>query len=328
MTRIASKQDPHPTPDGRRWFDPNALMRIKSLQWRAKMVVEGFLGGLHRSPYHGFSVEFSEYRKYSPGDDPRYLDWRVFARSDRYYVKRFEEETNLRCHLVLDMSRSMGFGSRDYPKADYAKTAAATLAYFLTLQRDAVGLLTFDQHVIQVQPPRYRVGQLHRLMLCLEDSVSGTGTDLGPPLEQIASMVKRRGLVVLISDLLAPTERLEKHLGYLTAQGHEVLVVRVLDPAEQEFQFEDPAVYYDLESGAEMYVDPSTTRREYLKRFQTHAAGIERTCATLGIDYTCFTTDRPLERLLLDFLHVRNRRGRRVARNRAPRPGRQVPAQK
>src|SRR5271165_6797936 len=145
---------PHPL------IDPRALIRIKSLQLRAKAAVEGFIKGIHRSTYHGFSVEFSEYREYTPGDDPRYLDWRLFARSDRYQVKRFEDETNLRCYLVVDTSRSMGYSSREYTKGDYARTAAATIAYFLSRQRDAVGLLTFDEKITNYLPPRHRPGQL------------------------------------------------------------------------------------------------------------------------------------------------------------------------
>src|SRR6188472_4035807 len=144
------------------FIDPVTLMRIKSLHLRAKVVVQGFLLGLHRSPHHGFSVEFSEYRQYSPGDDPRYLDWKLFARSDRYYIKRFEDETNLRCHLLVDLSRSMGYGSLAYDKATYAKTAAATIAYFLSLQRDAVGLVTFDAGIQDFLPARFRPGHLHR----------------------------------------------------------------------------------------------------------------------------------------------------------------------
>src|SRR4051812_14795615 len=197
------------------FIDPHTLMRIKNLQLRAKIIVQGFLSGLHRSPHHGFSVEFSEYRQYTPGDDPRYLDWRLFARSDRYYIKRFEEETNLRCHLLVDLSKSMGFGSIGYTKVDYARTAAATLAYFLSMQRDAVGLLTFDERIAEYIPARYRPGHLHRLILCLERAVAGRSTDLSAPLEQVAATVRKRGLVVLLSDLLADTELLRTRLGFL-----------------------------------------------------------------------------------------------------------------
>lgn len=310
------RQRPSP-PSGPRpaaTIDPLALMRIKSLQMRAKVVVEGFCSGLHRSPFHGFSVEFSEYRQYSPGDDPRYVDWRLYARSDRYYVKRFEDETNLRCHLLVDMSRSMGFGSRAYTKADYAKTAAATLAYFLSLQRDAVGVLAFDQEITEYLPPRFRAGHLHRLMLALERPLAGESTDLARPLARIAELVTKRGLIVLISDLLAPADTLQARLGHLRCRGHEVVVFRILDPAETALAFDEPAMFRDLESGRELYVDPATVRGQYLRRFEAHRQGIRDACGSLGIDFYEVTIDRPLELVLFDFLHARLRRGRRVVR--------------
>lgn len=300
------------------FIDPGALMRIKSLQLRAQVVVEGFFSGLHRSPLHGFSVEFSEYRQYTFGDDLRYLDWRLYARSDRYYVKRFEDETNLRCYLLVDMSRSMGYGTEQVSKADYAKTAAATLAFFLSLQRDAVGLVTFDQRIAEYVPARFRPGHLHQIMQGLERSLAGSETRLEPPLEQLARTVKKRGLIVLISDLLADIETLETQLGYLRSRGHEVVVLRVLDPREVEFDFDDAAIFSDLESGREIYVDPASVRASYLQRFAVHHADIRRACANLGIDYYDLTTDRPLELAIFDLLHARLRRGRKVYRRRGP----------
>lgn len=301
------------------FIDPHALMRIKDLSLRAKVVVEGFTGGLHRSPYHGFSVEFTEYRQYTPGDDPRYLDWRVYARSDRYYLKRFEDETNLRCHILLDMSRSMGFGSLSYTKAAYARTAVATLAYFLTRQRDAVGLVTFADRIADYLPARYRPGHLHRLMLSLEQPLAGRTTDLTAPIEQVASTVLKRGLIVLFSDFLTSIETLETSLGYLRSRGHEVIVMQVLDPAERDFTFTDAAMFTDLESGRAMYIDPAVARERYRERLAAHAAALARTCATLGIDFCPMTTERPLELALFDFLNARLRRGRQVARRESPR---------
>ena len=306
-------------PGGRASFiDPTALMRIKSLELRAKVVVEGYMSGLHRSPYHGFSVEFTEYRPYTPGDDLRFLDWRLYARSDRYYLKRFEDETNLRCYLLVDLSRSMGYGSLAYDKATYAKTAAATIAYFLSLQRDAVGLVTFDATIKEYLPARFRPGHLRRLMMCLEHSPAGTGTDLAAPLEQVAKTARKRGLVVLLSDLLAPVEAIETRLGYLRSQGHEVVVIRTLDPAEVSFPFQEAALFYDVETGRDLYVDPEAARQQYQKRFAEHAQGIARACAKLGVDLHDLTSDRPLELALFDFLSGRMRRGRQVARRQGP----------
>ncbi len=300
------------------FIEPAALMRIKNLELRAKIVVDGFLSGLHKSPYHGFSVEFTEYRQYTPGDDLRYLDWRLLARSDRYYLKRFEDETNLRCYLLVDLSRSMGFGSLEYDKAEYAKTVAATLAYFLSHQRDAVGLVTFDAAIRDFLPARFRPGHMHRLMMCLERAPAGSATDLVSPLEQIAKTARKRGLVVLLSDLLAPVEELEKRLGYLRSQGHEVVILRILDPAETDFPFREEAMFYDLESGRELYVDPQATRQRYQQRFAEHAAGLKTACSRLGIDLYELRTDRPLDLALFDLLSGRMRRGRHVARRQGP----------
>lgn len=306
-----------------RFIDPSTLMRIKNLQVRAKVVVQGFVTGLHRSPYHGFSVEFSEYREYSPGDDPRYLDWRLFARTDRYYIKRFEDETNVRCYLVVDNSRSMGYSSIGYSKAEYARTSAATLAYFLLSQRDAVGLLTFADKVDRYVPCRSRPGHLARVLHALEQDPVGNDTSLTAPLEQIAATVNKRGLIVLISDLLAPADGLAARLSFLRSRGHEVVVFRVLDPAELNFDFGESAMFHDVETGRELYVDPIEAKRQYLQRFQEHADQVSEACASMGIDHHIVSTDRPLELTLYDYLSDRLRRGRFAsgAAMRRSRPG-------
>lgn len=301
-----------------RWIDPETLMRIKNLQVRARIVVEGYLSGIHRSPYHGFSVEFSEYRQYTVGDDLRYLDWKLLARSDRYFIKRFEDETNLRCHLLVDLSRSMGFGTVGYTKADYARTLAGTLAYFLSLQRDAAGLLTFDEAVADYLPARYRPGHLQRMMVALERAEAGGETNLVLPIEQIAKTVTKRGVIVLISDLLSPTEALEQHLAYLRTRGHEVVLFRVLDPRELDFQFDDPSMFFDLETQRQLYIDPAAVRDDYLRKFADHEAALRQICERLGIDFVQMSTERPLERSLFDFLSVRQTKGRLVARRSSP----------
>jgi uncharacterized protein (DUF58 family) len=297
-------------------LDPETLMRIKDLQLRARAVVEGFMSGLHRSPYHGFSVEFTEYRQYSPGDDLRYLDWRLFARSDRYYIKRFEDETNLRCHLLVDLSRSMTFSTTSYSKSDYARTMAATFGYFLSLQRDAVGLMTFDDRMIEYLPARFRPGHLHRLMMALEQPEGGRGTNLREPLEQIAKVARKRGLVVLISDLLAPLDTVEECLSYLCTRGHDVVLFRVLDPSEVSFPFEEATLFLDLENHNQLYVDPGAVRQEYLEKFQAHAARIRTLCGNLGVELFEVTIDRPLDLALYELLRTRQR----PAAQRATRP--------
>ena len=307
------------------FVDAATIMRIKNLQLRAKTVVEGFYNGLHRSPFHGFSVEFSEYRQYAPGDDPRYLDWKLYARSDRYYIKRFEDETNRRCYLLLDLSRSMAFQSGDYTKADYGRTLAATLGYYLTLQRDNVGLLTFDEKIGDYLPARHRNGHLHQLMGMLERSTAGEGTDLLGPLDQIARLVVKRGLIILISDLLTPTDELQRHLGYLRSRGHEIMLLRVLDPAEITFEFDESSTFRDLENSREIYIDPQVAREDYLKRFQDHADKLTSICANMGIDLVTMPTDSPLEIALMELLTAQMRQGKSTLRHRARPERRQTP---
>ncbi len=287
-------------------------MSIRNLELRARSVVEGFWHGLHRSPYHGFSVEFSEYRQYSPGDDPRYVDWRVFARSDRYFIKKFEDETNLRCHVLADRSRSMMYGSNGYTKADYAATLAATLAYFLHRQGDAVGLLTFDGTVRDFLPARHRASHLRQLMHTLERPAEGRGTDLSAPLERIANLVRKRGLMVLVSDFLAPIERLERGLLGLAACGHELTVFQIHDPAELTLNFDQASIFEDVESAGTLYIDPRVERPEYLRRFREHGEAVKAVCRKLGASHHALATDQPLELALFDFLQTRMRRGRQV----------------
>ncbi|HUQ72607.1 MAG TPA: DUF58 domain-containing protein [Planctomycetaceae bacterium] len=296
-----------PLPAAPGFVDPRVLLQIESLELRARHVVDGFWSGLNRSPYHGFSVEFTEYREYTPGDDPRYLDWKLYARSDRYYVKRFEDETNLRCLLLLDASRSMEYGSTEVTKFDYARTLAATFGYFLTTQRDAVGLARFSREIDQYIPARYRAGHWRRLLVALEAPCTGTATELAPPLEQVAERLTKRGMLVLISDLLAPLAQVELSLGCLTARGQEVLVFQTLDPAEMTFDFDRPELFEDLESGRKLYVDPATLRAEYRRRLNEHLAAVQGLCDQLGITYRRLTTDQPLGDALGDFLRSRLR---------------------
>jgi uncharacterized protein (DUF58 family) len=296
------------------FLDPTALMAIRNLELRARTVVEGFWHGLHRSPYHGFSVEFTEYRPYAPGDDPRYLDWRLLARTDRFFIKKFEDETNLRCLLLVDNSRSMTFGSRGYTKAGYANTLAATLAYFLNQQGDAVGLLTFDESVREYLPARNRPGHLRQLMLALEKPAGGKATDLVGPLKQVAELLRRRGLIVLVSDLLAPIEALESSLALLTASGHEVLVFQVLDSAEIDFAFDTASRFEDLETGRDLFLDPTLARGSYQRRFETHASEVRGICEHLGCTLQRIVSDQPLELALFDFLKARSARAKLTIR--------------
>lgn len=295
-------------------IDPLAVMRIKSLQLRAKAVVEGFYNGLHRSPFHGFSVEFSEYRPYTVGDDLRGLDWKLFARSDRYYIKKFEDETNRRCYIVLDQSKSMAFGSLEYNKIEYARTLAASLAHYLTLQRDSVGLMTFDEEISEFISARQRAGHFRHLLVALAREVAGTGTDIDKPLQQIASLVHRRGLIVLISDMLAPIDTLRTNLAYLRSRGHEVLLLRTLDPAEMELRLDAPSMVVDLESGREVYIDPDEAKKSYQQGFDEHRKELQSICDSLGVDQYEMRTDEPLEKALLQLVIAQRGRAGGAAR--------------
>jgi uncharacterized protein (DUF58 family) len=298
---------------------PRALMSIRNLELRARVVVEGFWNGLHRSPYHGFSVEFTEYRQYTAGDDTRYLDWRVFGRSDRYFIKKFEDETNLRCHLVVDSSRSMAFGSVGYEKAEYAATLAATLGYFLYLQGDAVGLLTFDERLRDYLPARHRTGHLRQLMLALQKPAAGGSSDLVAPLTRLLEIVERRGMVVVISDFLAPLEKMENELGALASCGHEVILFQVLDPQELNFSGLEPTLFEDAETGRAVYVDPLLARKDYQRRLESHYVTLRSICQRLGVAFYRLSTEHPLELALFDFLRERMQRKKRAGRNVAKR---------
>ncbi|MEQ1826157.1 MAG: DUF58 domain-containing protein [Pirellula sp.] len=299
------------------WIDMAALMRIKDLQLRAKSVVDGFHNGLHRSPLHGFSVEFSEYRPFTLGDDPRTIDWKLFARSDRYYIKKFEDETNRRCYLVVDQSKSMDFSSLHYKKIDYARTLAATLAYYLSLQRDAVGLLTFEADVTEFLTARFRPGQLKRILTILEKPTQGVMTDLQRPLSHLADMVRHRSLIMIISDFLVPVESLRTPLSFLRARNHEVMLLRVLDPAEIDLSWSKSSMILDMESGREMYVNPNSVRDSYKKKFSEHENALVELCGQLGIGWTSLATNDSVEHALFDLLYRQQSASSRSSRARS-----------
>ncbi|WP_437187744.1 DUF58 domain-containing protein [Planctomicrobium sp. SH668] len=299
----SSETGNYPAPS---FIDVATLMEIQSLELRAKAIVEGLFSGLHRSPYHGFSVEFTEYRQYVNGDDLRFLDWKLFARSDRYYVKRFEDETNQLCHILLDNSKSMSYGSLTYSKSDYAKTLAGTIAYFLNQQRDAVGLYRFSSQLDELIPPRYRVGHLRRIINSLEQQPEGNSTGLSEALEQVADLVSKRGLFVLVSDLLAPLDELETRISYLRARRSEMVLFQILDPTEIHFTFDQATLFVDVETGQEIYVDPVVAKENYRSQFQKHQDGVVRICERLGVHLHVVSSEAPMEQVLFNFLKSRN----------------------
>jgi uncharacterized protein (DUF58 family) len=292
---------PTSTPPAR-GIDPQALLAIRDLELRARVVVEGLWGGLHRSPYSGVSVEFTEYRQYSPGDDLRHLDWKVLARADREFVKKYEEETNLRCLFLVDTSRSMLFGSRGWTKADYARTLAATFALFLHQQRDVIGLAMFADGIADYIPPRYRPGHFRRLVAALDREPSGRDTNLAHALEQAALLSRKRSLIFILSDFLSPVAQWEGALGHLAAARHDVRAVQVLDPAEQTLEFGSAAVWEDLETGKQIYVDPQQARAAYKEKLAAHQAEVRAAFDTRGVAHQVVTTDQPFDFALLELI--------------------------
>jgi uncharacterized protein (DUF58 family) len=290
-----------------RLLDPHFVSKLTRLDLTARLVVEGFLTGLHRSPYHGFSVEFAEHRQYMPGDPLRHLDWRVLAKSDRKYIKQYEEETNLRAMLLVDTSASMGYGSRGVTKLDYARQLAAALAYLMLRQNDAVGMFAFATGRAELIPPRSTMGHARPLLLLLERLTPGGTTDFASSLHSLAERMNRRGLVVLISDLLDDPERIAQAIHHFRHKKHEVLVFHVLDPQEVAFDFEREAVYVDLETGERVTTRPQELRPDYRARVNAWRDQIRQFCVEKRADYVPLTTDQPYDRALLEYLSKRSR---------------------
>jgi uncharacterized protein (DUF58 family) len=289
------------------FLDPATIARLGTLDLKARMIVEGFLTGLHRSPFKGFSVEFAEYRQYLPGDDLATLDWKVYARTDRHFVKKFEEETNLECHLLLDVSKSMGYASGSVTKLQYGSFLAAALAYLMNRQRDAVGLIAFDDEIIEMRPASARAGHLTSLLVTLERLKLGDQTNVAKPLKDLAEAIRKRGLVVLISDLLDNPDRVLEGLKHFRYRGTEVIVFQILDPAELNFPFEQVARFRDVETAEEVLAVPSTVRPMYLRAIQDLQDQYRRELQLVGIDYVMLDTSVPLETGLMSYLMTRRR---------------------
>jgi uncharacterized protein (DUF58 family) len=292
-------------------LDFDVLARISNMQLLAKVVVEGFLLGLHRSPYRGFSVEFAEHRQYSAGDEIRFIDWKVYAKTDRYYVKQFEEETNLACHIILDASNSMNYrsGGKHPAKLEYAVRLTACLAYFIMNQRDAVGLAVFDRRIRELLPARVRHSHLQRILASLDGLKPGGETDIAGPLHDLAESVKRRGLVILISDLLDDPDRILSALQHFRFAGHDLLVFHVMDPAELTFPFETMTEFTDLETGQKTLVSPDGMRPVYLDELGRFLTRVEKGCVDLKADYKLMDTSKPLDLALSEYLYRRSRMG-------------------
>jgi uncharacterized protein (DUF58 family) len=293
-------------PKHMQFIDPTQLARIKDLQLLARSVVEGSSQGLHRSPHAGASVEFAQYRPYTQGDDPRFVDWRLYGRTDRLHIKQFREETNLRCTIVLDCSASMNYTSAGPTKFRYAQMLAACLAYLLSQQKDAIGFVGYHQQLHLYLPPRHGSKHLRRILSEIEGLAPEGTTDTAGTLAYIGNVIQPRGMVLLISDLLHPVEAAIEHLRSLRARRHDLMVLQISDPAEQQFPFDRAVTFVDAEDAREQFTIPEAVREQYLANRRDHFDRIRKACLAEEIDIAEFGTDQPLDHALHYFLRCRN----------------------
>jgi uncharacterized protein (DUF58 family) len=293
-----------------RFLDPELLARIGSLELLARAVVEGFMSGLHRSPFTGFSTEFTEYRQYNPGDDLRYLDWRLLGRTDRYFIKKYRADTNTQCHILLDTSASMNYAhASTVTKLQYAQYLAASIAYLLNRQQDAVGLVAFSEKVHTHVPARNRTGHMRTIFGTLSMLQPGGETRLAESLHQLAEILTRRGIVVLISDFYDQADRLKEAFQHLRFKGHDLVAFHVLDQNELDFDFSDPVLLLeDAETQEQMPVLPDVVMGGYRERMKQHVGDMRSCAAANHVDYEMLTTKQPLDFALFSFLSRRSGR--------------------
>ncbi len=292
-------------PDSKRFLHPESIKRLSRLELRARHIVEGFLSGMHRSPYFGQSVEFRQHREYVPGDDLRHVDWKVWARQDRLYVKQFEEDTNLRCTMLVDVSNSMDYGNGPLNKYEYASTLATSLAYLILKQNDAVGCISFDEHIRMQVPIRSKRNHLHAVIETLDISQPADKTDMFAIFRKVAETVPRRGMMIIFSDLLADVTGTVRGLRLLRQRGHDVLVFHVLDDDELDFPFSGPTRFEGLESIDHLNCNPRALREGYLEAVNRFLDETRRQCARNTVDYALIRTSQPMDAALATFLSSR-----------------------
>ena len=302
-----SNKTANATKDAANFLDPSVLAGIDNLELRARVAVEGFLSGLHRSPHRGFSVEFNDYRQYQRGDDLRHVDWKLYARSEKFYIKQYEDETNTRCMLAIDTSASMAYGSKGLSKLDYAISVASALAYFIMRQRDAVGLLTYDDKLRDFLPARARQPHLMQLLRILSQVQPGQQTDAAKPLGDLAATLTKKSLVLLISDLLQGEEATLATLRNLRAMGHDVIVLHVMDDSELHFNFDESSEFIDSETGEAFITTPASVREAYLDNVNRFLDDCKKQCQRAGVDYCLLNTSEPIDAALAAFLSKRAR---------------------
>jgi uncharacterized protein (DUF58 family) len=292
-----------------RYLEPEVVSKLTNLSLVGRLIVEGFITGLHKSPHKGFSVEFAEHRQYVPGDDLRYLDWTVYARTDHFFIKQYEEETNVKAYIVLDRSASMGFGTGSVTKLQYACYLAAALTYLMIRQRDAVSLVTFDSEVRRLLPPRSRPTQLRAVLEELQGLEPGERSNLGKTFHDLAENIKRRGLVVILSDLLDAPDVVLPAIQHFRHNKHEVLIFHILDRQELDFDYEDYATFQDMETGRQIPLDPAFFRHTYLRKLEAFQSRVKRFASENRVDYLLLNTAVPYDRSLMAYLAKRARLG-------------------
>ena len=287
------------------FLDPTVLAGLDNLELRARVAVEGFLSGLHKSPHRGFSVEFNDYRHYQRGDDMRHLDWKLYARSDKFYIKQYEDETNVRCVILLDTSASMDYSSGGLSKLNYGVTLASALSYFIMRQRDAVGLITFDDQVRDYIPAKCRQPHLMHILRTLSTVESGTKTDVVKPLTDLAASLTKKSIVILITDMLDEEERIINTLQNLRGMGNDIITFQIMDDAELNFPFNEASEFIDMESNESYITSPAAIRKAYLNNLNEFLSYCKKKCQSSGVDYCLLNTAEPLDEALTSYMSKR-----------------------
>ncbi|RCS41558.1 DUF58 domain-containing protein [Bremerella cremea] len=291
-------------------LDPQTLANVQGLRLRAKHIVEGLIAGSHRSPHRGFSIEFAEHRDYAPGDDLRYLDWKVLGRTDKYYIKQFEDETNLICNLVVDVSESMRYRgpTAAISKLEYAQCLAATIGWLILQQQDAVGLVTFDDQIRNLVPASGSPVQLQQVIDVLQTAESKEKTQMGPLLHELSGRLNRRGLVIVMSDFFDEVDSIMAGLKHLRYRKHDIVLLQILDPAELDFPFDRPTMFHGLEAFPELLADPISVRKAYRQEIEAFVNDLRSQALANQMDYAQIRTDQPFDAVLRNFLNHRNAR--------------------
>ncbi|MFT4862592.1 MAG: hypothetical protein ACI95C_001813 [Pseudohongiellaceae bacterium] len=287
------------------FLDPTVLAGLDNLELRARIAVEGFVSGLHKSPHRGFSVEFNDYRNYYPGDDMRHVDWKLYARSEKFYVKQYEDETNVRCMIVLDASASMAYSSGSLTKLDYGVTLASALAYFIMQQRDAVGLVTYDEALKDYIPPKCRQPHLMRILRALAQTKASNKTNAVKPLMDLAASLNKKSMVILITDMLDDEAKVIATLQNLRAMGNDVIAFHLMDDAELNFPFNEASEFVDMENDESYITSPAAIRSAYLENLNEYLAFCKKQCQRSGVDYCLMNTSQPLDAALSAYMAKR-----------------------